>query len=55
MKAFLIKLIINFQEQVEDFFNVTSGSLVKNLAIQGKSNKTIKLRYLNVLNVAVIS
>ena len=29
-KVFLIKLFKNFEEQVEDFFNATSDSLVKN-------------------------
>ena len=29
--AFLIKYIENFEEQEEDFFNVTSDSLVKKL------------------------
>ena len=29
--AFLIKLFKNFKEQVEDFFNVASDSLVKKL------------------------
>ena len=28
-KAFLIKLFKNFEQQVEDFFNVISDSLVK--------------------------
>ena len=28
-KAFLIKLFKNFEQQVEGFFNVISGSLVK--------------------------
>ena len=44
-KAFLIKLFKNFQEQVEDFFNVSSHSLVKkNSAIQFQSNKAVKLK-----------
>ena len=30
-KAFLKKLLKNFEEKVEDFFNVTSDSLVKKL------------------------
>ena len=29
IKAFLIKLFKNFEEQLEDFFNVISDSLVK--------------------------
>ena len=29
--AFLIKLFKNFEEQVEDFFNVTTDSLVKKI------------------------
>ena len=37
------------------FFNVTSDSLIKNSAIQLKSNKAIKLKYFNVLDVWVIS
>ena len=53
-KAFLIKLFKNFEEQVEDFLCVTSDSLVKNSAIQLKSNKAIKIKYFNVLNVVVI-
>ena len=53
-KAFLIKLFENFEEQVEDFFNVTSDSLVKNSAIQLKSNKAIILKYFNILNVGVL-
>ena len=53
-KAFLIKLFENFGEQVEDFFNVTSDSFVKNSAIQPKSNIAFKLKYFNLLNVAVI-
>ena len=53
-KAFLIKLFENFEEQVEDFFNVTSDSFVKNSAIQLKSNIAFKLKYFKLLNVAVI-
>ena len=52
-KAFLIKLFKNFEEQEEDFFNVSSDSSVKNSAIQLEANKTIKLKYFNVLNVGV--
>ena len=49
-----MKFIKNFEEQIKDFFNVTSDSLAKNSTIQLKSNKAIKLKYFNVLNVAVI-
>ena len=53
-KAFLMKLFKNFEEQV-NFFNVKSYSLAKKkTAIQLKSNKPIKLKYFNVLNVGVI-
>ena len=53
-KTFLIKLFENFEEQVECFFNVTSDSLAKNSAIQLISNKAIKLKHFNALNVGVI-
>ena len=46
-KTFLIKLFKNFQEQVENFFNVTSSK--KNSAILLKSKEAIKLKYLNRL------
>ena len=51
--AFLIKLFKNFKEQVEDFFNVTSDSLVKNSANQLKSNKAIKLRCFKVFKCCI--
>ena len=44
-KAFFKKLFKNFEEQVEDFFNVTSDSLVKNSAVQLESKKAIKLKF----------
>ena len=51
-QAFVIILFKNFEEQVEDFFNVTS--LAKNSASQLKFNKAIKLKYFNILNARVI-
>ena len=53
-KIFLMKLFKNFQEQEEDFLNISSDSLVKNSAIQLKSYQAIKLKYFKVINVGVI-
>ena len=52
--SFLNKLFKNFEEQVEDFCNVASASLVKKVVIQLKSIKAIKLKNYNVLNAPVI-
>ena len=54
-KSFLSKIFKIFEEQVEDFFIVTSDSLVKKSSnLQLKSNKPFKLKYFKVLNVGLI-